>query len=97
MSTPKEDTVENFLIREVERRGGFTLKLNPAGHKGVMDRLVVLPRRIIFVELKRPSGGVIARLQHWWHVRVKALGHEAYFVKSKAEVLKVLDEGGSGT
>lgn len=92
MSTPKEDTVEKFLNDEVERRGGFTVKLDPRGYKGIMDRLVVLPDRMFLAELKRPKGGVIARLQHWWHKRFTDLGHEAHFLKNRAEVLRVLDD-----
>lgn len=87
----KENTVEDFLDAETERRGGFTVKLNPKGYKGIQDRLVVLPGRIILVETKRPRGGVIARLQVWWRDRFADLGHEAYIVKNKKEVLQVLD------
>lgn len=97
MSTPKEDTIEKFLNDEVERRGGFTVKLHPKGYKGIQDRLVVLPGRILVVELKRPKGGVIARLQYWWRDRFTALGHEAYIAPTREAVLKALDERGSGT
>jgi len=91
MSTEKETDVETFLDKQVERRGGFTVKLNPKGYKGIPDRLVVLPGRIIFVELKRPKGGVLARLQAWWLCRFTDLGHEAVCVKNRAEVLLLLD------
>lgn len=91
MSTAKEKKVEDFLDEEVERRGGFTVKLNPKGYKGIPDRLVVLPGRIMFVELKRPRGGVVARLQTWWRDRFRGLGHEAYIVKNQREVLSMLD------
>lgn len=91
MSTPKESTVEDFLDEQVILRGGFTIKLNPRGYKGLQDRLVVLPHRIFVVELKRPKGGVVARLQGWWQQRFRALGHEAHIAHTKEAVLKVLD------
>jgi len=91
MSTLKEAAIEKFLDAEVRRRGGFTVKLDPHGYKGIQDRLVVLPRRILFVELKRPRGGVVAELQRWWQARVRTLGHEAHIVNTEAGVLKVLD------
>lgn len=97
MSTPKEDTVENFLNAEVERRGGFTVKLNPKGYKGIPDRLVVLPGRIMVIELKRPRGGVLAKLQGWWQKRFTDLGHEAHICKNRAEILQVLDGGPPAT
>lgn len=87
----KENTIENFLDDEVRRRGGFTVKLNPVGYRGIPDRLVVLPGRMLVVELKRPRGGRIAELQRWWRVRFTDLGHAAYVCKNKREVLDVLD------
>lgn len=91
MAGQKESTVEEFLIDEVEARGGFTVKLNPKGYKGIPDRLVALPNRLFVVELKRPRGGVLARLQGWWHERFTDLGLEAYICKNTEEVLQVLD------
>lgn len=88
-----EAEIEKFLVAEVERRGGFTLKLDPKNYKGVPDRLVVLPGRIIFLELKRPRGGVLARLQRWWRDRLRRLDHEAFVAKNRKEVLQVLDGG----
>jgi hypothetical protein len=41
---------------------------------------------VVFVELKRPKGGVISALQHWWRKRLLALGCEHHFVKTRAEV-----------
>lgn len=91
MSTPKETAIEDYLNSEVERRGGFTVKLNPKGYKGIPDRLVVLPGRLVFVELKRPKGGAVARLQRWWQDRFIDLGHEARIVKNRDEVRALLD------
>lgn len=70
-----EKNVEARLKLQIERHGGLCIKLNPAGYKGIPDRLVILPHgRVIFVELKRPKGGVIAQLQAWWNKRLRKLG-----------------------
>ena len=90
MSTVKEIAIEIFLDTEARRRGGFTVKLQPKGCKGIQDRLVVLPGRIFVVELKRPRGGVTAALQYWWQKRFTNLGHEAYICRNRQEVLDVL-------
>lgn len=87
-----EDPVEKYLDKQVKKRGGFTVKLSPVNNVGIPDRLVVLPDRIIFCELKRPRGGVVAKLQAWWNARFTKLGHEARFAKSHAEVDAMLDE-----
>lgn len=86
-----EDTVENFLDKQVIKRGGFTIKLDPHRYKGIPDRLVVLPGRIFFVEVKRPVGGVVAKLQSWWRDRIRARHHGSYIARTEAEVLQVLD------
>lgn len=91
MSTPLEHTIEKFLDDEVKLRGGFTVKLNPKGYKGIPDRLVVLPGRMVLVELKRPRGGVIAALQSWWQKRFTDLGHEAVICKDRDQVLDMLN------
>lgn len=91
MSTAKEDTVENYLVERVKALGGVAIKLNPTGYKGLQDRLVVLPGRIIFCELKRPKGGRIAALQHYWHNLFTRLGHRAVFCHTKEQVDAVLD------
>ena len=82
----KEKSIEQYLDDEVCALGGFTVKLNPKGYKGLQDRLVVLPGEIMVVELKRPRGGVTAELQHWWKNRFRHLGHRAEIAKNKAEV-----------
>lgn len=82
----KEDAIEKYLDDEVTALGGFTIKLNPKGYKGLQDRLVVLPQAIIIAELKRPRGGVTAELQHWWKNRFRHLGHHAVIVRTKDEV-----------
>ena len=90
MSTPLEKSVEDFLDEEVRKRGGFTIKLSPHGYKGIQDRLVVLPGRMFVAELKRPRGGVLARLQSWWQKRFTDLGHQAVILKNHDEVLDCL-------
>lgn len=82
-----EKSVEDYLVAEVTKRGGFCIKLNPKGYKGIPDRLVILPGGVpIFVELKRPKGGVTAQLQYWWLKRFWSLGYRAMLLDSKQGV-----------
>lgn len=82
-----EKSVEDHLRRAVESRGGLCLKLNPKGYKGIPDRLVVLPGpRVMFVELKRPKGGVVAALQLWWYGKLRRLNVEAHFISTLEQV-----------
>lgn len=89
----KEASIEEYLRERVSGLSGVCIKLSPVGLRGVPDRLIVLPGpRVIFVELKRPRGGVISALQHWWRDRLRALGCEHHFVKTRAEVDALLGD-----
>lgn len=88
----KEASIEEYLRGRAERLGGVCIKLSPVGLRGVPDRLMVLPGpRVVFVELKRPKGGVISALQHWWRSRLTSLGCEHHFVKTRSEVDALLE------
>lgn len=83
----REASIEDYLRTRVNDLGGVCIKLSPAGLRGVPDRLIVLQGpRVIFAELKRPKGGVISALQHWWRARLMKLGCEHHFIKTRVEV-----------
>ena len=89
----REASIEDYLREQTEALGGVCIKLSPVGLRGVPDRLMVLPGpRVVFVELKRPKGGVISALQHWWRDRLVRLGCEHRFIKTRAEVAALLEE-----
>ena len=89
----REASIEGYLRERVEALGGVCIKLSPVGLRGVPDRLIVLSGpRVVFVELKRPKGGVISALQHWWRKRLLALGCEHHFVKTRVEVDALLGD-----
>ena len=89
----KEASIEDYLRDRTKVLGGLCIKLSPVGLRGVPDRLIVLPGpRVIFVELKRPRGGVIASLQHWWRDKLVGLGCEHQFIKTRSEVDALLEE-----
>jgi hypothetical protein len=88
-----ERQVEKYLKKRVEEKGGFTVKLNPTGAVGIPDRLCVLPSgRVVFVEVKRTKGGIIAPLQEWWRRRILGLGCSHAYVCSQQEVDALLEE-----
>lgn len=65
MKQPKESekTLEIRLVNEVRKRGGIALKLTSQFHRGMPDRLVLLPHHTIaFVEMKS-TGEKPSRLQ----------------------------------
>ena len=73
--TALEKDIERKLRQMVEAHKGLCLKWVCPGWVGVPDRIVLLPGgRIIFVELKRPKGGRLSRMQEWWGEKLTNLG-----------------------
>ncbi len=73
--TVLEKDIERKLRQMVEAHKGLCLKWVCPGWVGVPDRIVLLPGgRIIFVELKRPKGGRLSRMQWWWQEKLTNLG-----------------------
>lgn len=77
--TPLEKEIEQKLIAMAKRYRGKCLKWVSPGNAGVPDRILLLPGgRIIFVETKRPKGGVVAKRQEWWRRELRLMGFDAY-------------------
>lgn len=88
----KEVTVEDYLVARVKENDGECYKLTPPP-KGIQDRLVMLPGGFIaFVELKRPEGGVTAKLQTYRAERTQFLGQRHYQINTLAKVDAFIQE-----
>lgn len=86
MNTLEKD-IERRLRTLVERHGGLCLKWVCPGWAGVPDRIVLLPGgRIIFVELKRPKGGVFNKLQDWWRQRLTDMGFDHWIIWDQTDL-----------
>lgn len=73
--TPLEKEIEAKLVRAVKMYGGLCLKWVCPGWAGVPDRICLLPGgHILFVETKRPRGGVLSARQKWWRDKLTDLG-----------------------
>ncbi len=77
--TELEKDIERKLRIMVADRRGLCLKWVCPGWAGVPDRIVLLPGgRVVFVELKRPFGGRLSKLQQWWHKKLVELGFQVW-------------------
>jgi len=95
--TPMERDIEKFLGKRVRAKGGWYLKFVCPGFAGVPDRIILLPGgRIIFAEIKRPTGKLGA-LQKRWHSILTDLGFDCRTIWShedaKSLELEVLNNG----
>lgn len=85
--TPLEKDIEKALGRMIGRHGGLCLKWVCPGWAGVPDRIVLLPGgRVMFIELKRPKGGQVSKLQKWWAEKLTQLGFDHYYLYTHENV-----------
>ena len=69
-----ERDIERYLVRRVKDIGGIAYKFVSPAHRGVADRLVVLPGGVVwFVEVKK-VGGRMSTLQELFKRDMLALG-----------------------
>ena len=77
-----EKVLESRLVQGVKLRGGMTVKLTSQFHKGLPDRLVLLPfHTACFVELKS-TGKTRTKLQELAGEQLEALGFRVFVIDS---------------
>lgn len=77
-----EKDLESHLVAGVKARGGLTVKLTSQFHKGLPDRLVLLPfHTACFVELKS-TGKKRTKLQELAGEQLEALGFRVFVIDS---------------
>lgn len=92
MNSPKENTVERYLVAKVRDLGGRCPKFVSPGYDGVPDRIVLLPGAVMaFVETKR-LGRDLDPLQAKFAKDISALGHLCVKIDSREEVDAFLAE-----
>jgi hypothetical protein len=88
----RELAIEKYLVSTVVSLGGGCYKFVVPGRRGYPDRLCKLPLGSAFlVELKRPKGGVLARLQKERHEELRAIGWRVYLAKDRGEVDAIIE------
>ena len=94
-----ENEVESHLRRRVEKAGGICVKFLPDFARGFPDRIVLLPGGVlVWVETKRPQGGVLSPVQKVQHVLLRRLGQRVEVVWTKDQADDLIDSlVGTGT
>lgn len=87
MKNVLEKDIEQKLKDMIESYGGLCLKWVCPGWLGVPDRLCLLPKGVvIFVELKRPTGGKRSAMQKWWARTLSRLGFMHLWIKEPKDI-----------
>jgi hypothetical protein len=82
----RESTIENYLVNEVEKRGGIAVKLATQHQRSLPDRLVLLPEgKMAFAELKAP-GKKPTRGQAYYHKKLRDRHYCVVVIDSKEGV-----------
>ena len=87
-----EKDLEAKLVKGIKAAGGLCLKWVCPGWAGVPDRIVILHRRIFFVEMKRPKGSVVAERQKWWAEKLREYGFEVFTAFTDFQVDDIVEE-----
>lgn len=89
-ATTGEKILEAKLRKAVETRGGQALKLTSQLHRGLPDRLVLMPGgHTYFAEIKT-TGKRPTKLQQAVHRDLKALGFDVFVVDSQKSLETML-------
>ena len=89
---PKESekTLEARLVREIEARGGMALKYTSQFHRGIPDRICLIPPGILtFVELKS-TGQKPTKLQEHAMEKLKSLGFDCLVIDTTEKLEEYL-------
>lgn len=85
----RESHIEQYLVDRVKALGGEVRKVKWIGRNGAPDRLVMLPGKTLFVELKAP-GEKVKPHQHREHERMRKMGQRVVVIDSIEGVDEVL-------
>jgi hypothetical protein len=81
----RENKVEKYLDKQIQKIGGLTRKWVSPGRDGVPDRIVVTDGDVIFVEVKTVDGK-LSKNQEREHTRLRKTGATVITVYGEAGV-----------
>lgn len=85
--TQLEKEIEKKLRKMVVSHGGRCEKVVCLSFAGFPDRTILLPGgQVIFVETKRPKGGVYSALQDKWRDWLLDMGFDYYRIKDMEQL-----------
>ena len=87
----REKQIEQKLVQAVRKSGGMCLKFVSPNFDGMPDRLILLPGKIAFAELKAP-GKKPRPLQLARHKALMKLGFRVYIIDRMEQIGAILDE-----
>ena len=90
LSVTSEKVLEAGFRKEIEALGGMALKLSSQLHRGLPDRLVLMPGGLAFFAEIKTTGKKPTGLQKHCHDQLRDLGFEVYVIDSTASLEKAV-------
>jgi len=87
----KESGLERKLSLAVKKAKGYCIKLPANFYIGIPDRMLLLPGRVLFVELKVENGRV-SPAQKNWQARFSRLGLTYYIIRGQDQLERFIHE-----
>lgn len=84
-----EKDLEKYLVKKVKGLGGLTYKFISPCNIGVPDRIIIIDKRVIFVEVKRENGK-LSKAQITQIGKIIDKGVDVFVVKDKEEVDRLI-------
>lgn len=81
----RENKVETYLDKEIQKIGGLTRKWVSPGRDGVPDRIVIFNGDIVFAEVKTVDGK-LSKNQEREHTRLRKAGATVVTLYGDADV-----------
>jgi hypothetical protein len=86
----RENKIETFLKKEIERLGGVTYKWVSPGNNGVPDQIVFISKMLYLVELKTYDGR-ISQLQRMQERVLLSQGFILHFLFGMTDVINFIE------
>jgi hypothetical protein len=87
-----EKVVDRRLSREIERMGGWSIKLVSVHIVGLPDRLCLLPGGNMFFAEIKTTGEKPRKIQLWVHNKIRRLGFRVEVIDNVDKIKEVLSE-----
>ncbi|MBR8700255.1 hypothetical protein IX317_000623 [Fusobacterium sp. DD29] len=82
-----EKQIEDYLKKKVKDSGGLCIKWTSPGTAGVPDRIVILNKKVRFVELKAPDKrNNLSKLQKAVINKIRKCGVDVYILATYEEI-----------
>ena len=87
-----EKLLERKLVKEVQRLGGWSIKILSIHVSGLPDRICLLPGGHIFFAEIKTTGRKPTKIQLHVHKRIRKLGFQVEIVDSLADIKKITNQ-----